>query len=299
MIYHYFLFSGFKQTIILEKFGLYAVAIFYILSGLTLSVVYSGRKIGFSYVASRVTRIFPLLWLASIGTMIVSQYWPGTRVVLLNFTGLFGFIDPTAYISTGAWSIGNELTFYALFPLLLIKKLYWPLFALLGAAFVYFAFFLIKSDVSLTDQWATYINPLNQAFLFAIGVGMARVKQKVNWMLFLFAGIVLFIFYPAVSKSDLVTGVSRLMMTVSVALICFAFYKAPTSQIKPLSMMGEASYSIYLLHPIVWAVVTQVISSYQVPVSIALTLIASYFTFHYFEKALHEWGKELFKSKSQ
>ncbi|KRB57286.1 hypothetical protein ASD98_03090 [Flavobacterium sp. Root186] len=71
------------------------------------------------------------------------------------------------------------------------------------------------------------------------------------------------------------------------------------SFIKPLSLLGEASYSVYLLHPIVFAIV-QIISKrfnisglYIIAMSIVSTLIISYFVYKYFEKYFIRRGNNL------
>lgn len=108
----------------LGRVGIYGVAIFYVLSGLTMYHVYAGRMDSLRQVRTffvrRAFRIFPLLWLVSIATLVLARKWPDPVTAFLNATGLFGFVDWDGYIALGAWSIGNELVFYALFPLVVL-----------------------------------------------------------------------------------------------------------------------------------------------------------------------------------
>ena len=68
MIYHYISWGAgpIGSEHLLGKLGIYAVSMFYILSGLSLGLVYYGRitsasDIG-SFMIKRVFRIFPLFW---------------------------------------------------------------------------------------------------------------------------------------------------------------------------------------------------------------------------------------------
>ncbi len=58
-------------------------------------------------------------FLEKIGLYGVSVFYVPNKI-LLNLSGLFGFVAFDKYIPTGAWSIGNELVFYAFFPIVLI-----------------------------------------------------------------------------------------------------------------------------------------------------------------------------------
>jgi len=111
------------------RLGIYGVSAFYILSGLSLAIVYNKKITNFNsikvFVIRRFFRIIPLLWFVTIIYLLVHripQYYlpiPSLNKLLLNLTGLFGFISPKSYFLTGAWSIGNELVFYSIFPLII------------------------------------------------------------------------------------------------------------------------------------------------------------------------------------
>src|SRR5690242_5248745 len=80
MLYHFFTWSGyfFSAGDFLGKTGIYGVAVFYVLSGLTLHIVYSRQLTCFdrslvAFAIKRIFRIFPLLWLVTIGTIIISK----------------------------------------------------------------------------------------------------------------------------------------------------------------------------------------------------------------------------------
>jgi peptidoglycan/LPS O-acetylase OafA/YrhL len=323
MIYHYLSWTlgKFSADTFMGRLGIYGVSIFYVLSGLTLYYVYydkmkPSKEDIVSFFKKRIFRIFPLLWLVTIVAIILSKKSPDFYSLFLNLSGLFGFIKWDTYFSVGVWSIGNELVFYAFFPFfILFSKSYKPLMALLAITilglYLYFAFNKLNQDLTLSEQWRNYVNPLNQVFLFLggflIGRFLHNVKIKNSIIItLLLLGLSLFIFYPVTGDTiNLVTGVNRLIFTACCFLICISFYKMtftlPKFIHKPLTLLGEASYSVYLLHPIVYSVtgIALTISSkylFHFPesvrriISVISTLIISYFVYQRFEKHFMKLG---------
>lgn len=326
MIYHYLTWSSgiFSADTFIGKLGVYGVSIFYVLSGLTLYHVYYDKMKPtkddiISFIKKRVFRIFPLLWLVTIVAIIFSGKVPDFYDLFLNLTGLFGFIKWDAYFSAGMWSIGNELVFYTFFPLFVLftksSKLLMTLFGLIiFGVYLYFAFIKLTPQKALSEQWRDYINPLNQVFLFLggflIGLFFYNIKIKNSIVIaLLICGLGLFVFYPVSGNTiNLVSGVNRLIFTACCFLICICFYKLtfrfPKFIHKPLTLLGEASYSVYLLHPIVYsltsialAVLGKYLFHFQFPPSVKMifavvsTLIISYFVYNYFEKFFVKLGK--------
>ncbi|WP_299057237.1 acyltransferase [uncultured Polaribacter sp.] len=321
MIYHYlsWILGRFTADTFFGRFGIYGVSIFYILSGLTLFYVYYDKMTPLkndltTFFKKRVFRIFPLLWLTTITAIILNKKIPNLSNLFLNLSGLFGFIKWETYFSAGVWSIGNELVFYVFLPIfILLHKAHKPIFVILNiilfSFYLYFAFIKLNPELTLTEQWTDYVNPLNQVFLFLSGflIGLLFRNSKVNNLIaffLLFIGLNLLFFLPAKKNViNLVTGINRLFFTFSCLLICFGFYKLtfklPNFIHKPLALLGKASYSIYLLHPIVYIIIIRVRNhTFDFPIlillilSISLTLIVSYFTYEYFEKYFIKLGKK-------
>jgi len=323
MIYHYlgWTLGEFSADTFMGRLGIYGVSIFYVLSGLTLYYVYyekmrPSKEDIISFFKKRIFRIFPLLWLVTIVTILLSQTLPDFTNLFLNLSGLFGFIRWDKYISTGVWSIGNELVFYVFFPFfILFIKRFKPLIILLVLVifglYLYFAFVKLNPDLTLSEQWKDYVNPLNQVFLFLGGflIGFllhdTKIKNSIIFFL-LFLAFVLFTYYPATGDPiNIVTGTNRLIFTASCFLICICFckltFKFPKFIHNPLILLGEASYSVYLLHPIVWlliSIASEIFGRYifYFPVSARLlfsvlsTLIISYYVYQYFEKYFIKLG---------
>lgn len=335
MIYHYlsWKYGNFSSASFFGKLGLYGVSIFYVLSGLTLYYVYykklEFKKLSvFTFFKKRFFRIFPLLWLVNIASLthlyFFEEYFPSPIVIFLNFTGLFGFVGWWAYLATGAWSIGNELVFYVFFPFFIYltkhKKLLMILLSvILFAIYLYFAFEKIQPNLSISAQWKDYVNPLNQVFLFLGGflLGKFFIEQKINnftVLCILAMSFLAFIFYPVYGDGvNLITGKERITFTLLCFTICLGFYKLsiklPIIIHKPLTLLGEMSYSIYLLHPIVWKFFNDLIfnsqnreykniigggyADYQVVMCLTITIIISYYVYKYFELYFMRLGRKI------
>lgn len=82
VFYHYLTwqkgvgFVGYGSSNFFGIFGVYGVSIFYVLSGMTLSLIYHQRILGrrsvLDFFTKRFFRIFPLLWVVTIATLILN-----------------------------------------------------------------------------------------------------------------------------------------------------------------------------------------------------------------------------------
>lgn len=327
MVYHYASWSGVElgAATVLGRLGVYAVSTFYILSGLSLGLVYRGRINGrgdvFAFVIKRVFRIFPLYWLtlclaialALVHSLTSGQaYAPDGWRLFLNFSLLFGFVEPTAYLTTGAWSIGNEMVFYALFPLILwvAEKSRWAFTVLLsltiGIGFL-FAYVWLDSSIPLADQWSVYINPFNQLLLFVAGIALAYMqpaqttKGRFIGALMLLTACAVFAALPATGDQIvLVTGAMRLVFFALCVMAVGGIYLSRLSLRGGgmiLSFLGEGCYSIYLLHPVVAGVVVGVGRKLGIaaPVgydlAVPATLLVAWMTYRWLERPMMLVGR--------
>ncbi|MEL7271429.1 MAG: acyltransferase [Bacteroidota bacterium] len=317
MVYHYavWTFGAYTSETILGKVGIYGVSVFYVLSGMTLFVVYKDKlqlTQLFSYAVKRVVRIFPLMWLSVFLTIfLLTKTYPDNKIIL-NLTGLFGFVARHEYIPTGAWSIGNELVFYTIFPVVLIftkrARLILELF-FIGSLIstIYFSFHVVPSFESLGAAWKVYIHPLNQLFLFLGGVLLAKYLYRYRglWpgLISILGGFLVFI--PVLAKGDLlniVSGINRFLYGLGCFLLCAGTLIIPLKKIKifhePLKLLGDASYSIYLIHPIVyWFLANHFFSkggsAWFLGTAVLTTLIISFVSYFFMEKYFIKLGKRL------
>lgn len=265
MVYHYnhWLKYPLGNIGLLNRLSYYGVSIFFIISGVSLYVTYKNYDFMIFknikvYLVRRVARIYPLLIVAIVFSIIYLNHYnqlPSMMKIIMNLTGAFAIFDYSGYIATGSWSIGNELFFYILFPfILLIKKLKYIfcIYAVSLACVMYYSFFLQYS-------WTAYINPMNQFFYFMNGIVLGIYTQKLRLdrkaIGLGIAGVLLFLMYPIAEwNQNEVMGLSRIILGYSSVLIVVLFVAMPSRNIghKLLFFLGEKSYGIYLIHPIIF-----------------------------------------------
>jgi peptidoglycan/LPS O-acetylase OafA/YrhL len=318
MVYHYFswTFHEYDSTTFLGVFGIYGVSIFYILSGLTLYHVYN-NKLDFSnlysFFVKRIFRILPLLWLSIFLNIFLLGQTYDLRTIFLNASGLFGFFDHDNYITAGAWSIGNELVFYSLFPMIIILnrwKHYWTeIFFILSLIIaIYFAFWGLNSSENLSHQWTIYINPMNQIFLFTGGMLIGKIigmkKSNIASLLLFIVCLLFIIFYPnSGDQINLVSGWNRIIYSFISFVLTISFLLIDTIIINKivdwgLTKLGHISYSLYLLHAIVFWTVAKFINRVEsqtlfLTICFISTIVTSYLSYNFLEMKFSKLGKRL------
>lgn len=276
MIYHLacWEFAEPNASEVLGRIGIYGVAMFFILSGLSMAFVYhayiKNLRTFFFFLLRRVFRIWPLLWIAvaavTFGNTIIKKEAIDWQLIFLNLTTLFGFLDPGAYINTGAWSIGNEMVYYSFTPIFLAiynrSRLNGNLLTSFSIGItIYFGFWVLDDTQSLASQWHLYIHPLNNLAFYCAGVALFynasrfSIPQPFVIPLMLIT-IISFTAWPA--NGDLiatVTGFNRIAFFVITVTFVLSVYKLTVSPHRlitgSLTTFGFATYGIYLLHPIV------------------------------------------------
>jgi peptidoglycan/LPS O-acetylase OafA/YrhL len=300
---------------ILGRLGIYGVSIFFILSGLSMAIVYNSYIKDFTtsiiFFIRRIFRIWPLLWIVCI-LIFMQQYTTGThswKLLFVNVTTLFGFIKPTAYIATGAWSIGNEMVYYAFTPIIVYlynkKNILGNLFLIICTAIgMLFAFYFLDSKIVLSNQWSLYVNPFNNLFLYVIGISIyynfkdVSIKQNIN-ILILLITTALFCFLPFHGDQILiVSGFGRIIFVVLSTTIVFCFYKLriklPLFISSILESLGLATYGIYLIHPVVYMFILKIENDFIYFSLISIvTIISSIISYKFFEIKFINLGKKV------
>jgi exopolysaccharide production protein ExoZ len=316
MLYHYqsWSFGHMDATSFWGRIGLYGVAIFYVLSGLTLYHVYEKRLTLqlmplIDFYLKRIFRLMPLLWLI-MGIYLITE--PSLREwdrILLNYTGLFGLLAWDKPIGVGVWSIGNELAFYICFPIFVFtakysKAAFTGICFLIVAIGAYFAFARISATAPLEQSWQDYVNPLNQLFLFLGGVTIGyffKYKEVSNLFAFIFmlVAAAVFTYYPANGETSvLVANINRFIFSACCLAVCFSMYKLPLSLPEWVNLLfqklGEISYALYLIHPLVYNELVKPLKLQPwtaILLASLITITISMIVYHFYEKAFIRMGQ--------
>lgn len=332
MVYHltgWVLNIKWESNSLLGKLGIYSVSAFFLLSGLSMAIVYNryitNVTTSIKFFIRRLFRIWPLLWICialSVIPFILKNGFTGIAdpwKIFINMTTLFGFIDPSNYINSGAWSIGNEMVYYALTPITIIlfnkKKLYGNFLLFISFSIsTLFSFLFLDVTKNLSDQWLIYINPFNNFVLYVVGVATYYNFNKIKITAFTFwtcliLSISIFLFFPVSGDQiNIVTGTNRIVFMIASFLLVLSFYKLPHEIERKIpkiisssfEQFGIATYGIYLLHPIVLFYWQRIIDRLHIHNDlvlffgcIILTIAASLISFNFIESKIMAIGKKI------
>lgn len=332
-VYHFSIFthvfSGAARDMVVVA-GIYAVQMFFIISGFCFFHLYADAPLRWStwrsFHIKRFFRIAPLYYLA-----VACSYWLDPPVyvgfdalkLLENLSLLFGLLHPNHAMVPGGWSIGLEYVFYLALPLLLLVTRYTVLLYALTAALIAWAvpytFGRVAAEVDW-DRFHAYVLIPNQAFLFLLGGIVAHVRRRVSVRLPVVFGVLplaAFVYAvtqlqaPFIDHLDVMVSMPR----VKYVLLCFftalvfALLKSPRSRAwKPLRVLGDWSYSTYLVHPYAWLMVSKLIPAsrdaahpqidgglLRLLCALATTLVISALTYRYLELPANRFGHRLAK----
>ncbi len=261
-------------------FGHHAVTAFIVISGFCLGLPAAAhqfqREIGWGmFMLRRVARILPPYYAALLLSLLVAwAYFPSPVGIHYDFSAHPRSIDVLAHllilhnvVGTGKinysfWSIATELQIYAGFPLLvsiLSKKRGW--WFALAAVVVSFVLSYVLVDTRLSRAY------VHLAGAFIVGVGASWVVSNVGRLRVvdilgriampvaitaLVALVTWTLFLPrSLYKAYILPHDFLVMIAVGAILI---WCSAPAGlmrmalEFKPLVWLGERSYSLYLLH---------------------------------------------------
>lgn len=271
----YHLLSG--PGLFLQSLGTFGVYLFFILSALTMMLVYSPTfqeqitKADLkNFYWHRFSRIFPLLIAVALINLLLSAPHSSFRLLagqsitaLLTGSGLFALQLPGFLSNTmGAWSLGIEVLFYLLFPVmcLLLATIRFLTLTLLTLCFIASQQMLMvllggfaRSDVH--RFWEHYSTMLTFVPFFMIGLMIFRATtiKRQAWLLPMFLCCVGIAGFSLAIPLDLfVTPGAYLFLTLLSAVTVLASYcsTVPRPLIGISSFLGNISYALYLTHPL-------------------------------------------------
>ncbi len=290
--------------------GKLGVDFFFVLSGFVMMHVHR-EHIGQpgawpAYAWSRVVRVYPVYWLyltlfvgmvgAGIGQ---SATFPASAAEWLSAYSLLRFspADQPLYV---AWTLFHEIAFYALFGLLILHRGLGPLALSAWALLCLWQF----QDVGTLppDAWLTYTALPNLHFLLGMGAHWLWRGGHAGWLALL-AGAGLLVAMPVSGLLQQPGG--GLGVGAGCALVlagaCALERRHAMRWPRALLAIGDASYSLYLLHLPLAGLVLKVLTGSGARQSMgglgsfALTMVATsclaWLAYHWVEAPLLRWLK--------
>ena len=273
-VYHLLMWLGFVEW---HSLGSYGVYLFFVLSGASLVYTYGGQFseksfVFWKFLGMRYARLAPLYILLMLLVLPWKIFKGGVtlslaKIFLMNGFFVFGFIDPAINsMLIGGWSLGIEFVYYFLFPIIIyfVLKSNTSIIFLLLATVIQFwwIYHTIGSASGYAENATAFHHP--QAFIayFVGGCILGNMRRRRKG----------FIFPAYVSATFIVCGffvIAALNLDgageellgfrgVLGFLLCFFLvWVAGEADLKnrhanTAQIFGEATYGLYLIHPIVF-----------------------------------------------
>ena len=284
----------------LTSYGHLAVDLFFAISGFVICLVVSRDTFNVqSFFIKRVFRLYPL-WLVMLTIFAITAWrWRGLQPrENLDFFLYSAALLPTQelpFYNVG-WSLQHEMVFY------LIAAVLVPFFGLIGLAA-----FLTASTLayhSLEMPW--YLSNLaSHHATFLAGVLAFLMRAPMARLRFFIPAIVGVTMFCALIVAGLFDW-----LPVALFFIMVAFANLHPNETtwwrKPMMALGDASYSLYLIHPMAFFTMSAIVSKIPFPlwsqepiriVCIAIIICASLISWRYFEKPMIRFGNHLAERK--
>ncbi|MDR6661108.1 acyltransferase family protein [Tardiphaga robiniae] len=242
------------------------VDLFFVISGFVMWITTENRnyQTAWQFWRLRIARVVPLYWAATLAYMAVAILLPSQLfsaamspwAVLSSFLfipswHLNGEIVP---IYTLGWTLNYEMYFYFVFGLCLLAKTR-------SARLVSFATFIIASVAfGIATDPATaigklYTNPMIIEFLAGVTIGALFNRFRPSFYSPA-VGIVLLLLAIAVIGSTTIVSLPRVIgygLPAAFSVMATLLIERPSRKhsLKIGTLLGDASYSIYLAHPFV------------------------------------------------
>ena len=230
-------------------YGAAGVDLFFVISGFIMANLAQGQTAG-EFARERISRIYPLWWIAALPWLLF--VWRGPFCVLSTLTlwPVYGDAHYLPVLKVG-WTLCLEVLFYAGVTLAIATR---PIIALAAYA-------LLLVGALTTPFPLLHFVGSPMALEFLMGIAVARLPRRRVFGLFVLAGPALLALTPAV-LGDLGSSLGpqwalqrAVEWGVPAALVVWgALSLESLFQHRMFNLpvaIGDASYSIYLFHPLI------------------------------------------------
>lgn len=286
---------------IIQDFGWFGVALFFLISGFIISDR-ARVETAAEFVLRRVLRIYPMLFVAvAISAAFVFPKPQITlKALLTNLTLVNYYIHPQVVMVGVAWTLVIEVIFYALttatqfargsphriaFNLAVVAACIWK-YAAFGTSFALFAGALTYLPVLVMGQTVYW--------------WLSRGQLSTAWGLgYLLAAYGVFLWGLRVMQPGFVPVTNSYAVSVAYALLLFiAMMRAPLRERRLVRFLSDTSYSMYLLHGLIGALVLGAVMKVgplwlAIAAAAAVSLAASYAAYRLVEIPFQRLARKL------
>jgi peptidoglycan/LPS O-acetylase OafA/YrhL len=276
------------------NYGWAGVELFFVISGFVICMTLERSSGLLDFARRRLARLWPAMLVCAAMTMAVAQFGPDQwKVGPLSFMSSILFIEPSLFgswfhqsglgwVDGVYWTLWIEVRFYLMAALLFVLFRRRFLAALTVVMLVSFAAGL--RDFHYPDRglaWLLLLPTFLPYFVFGVGVYRLNLAKRVtteNGLSLALSSFIIFVQgwlsfeYPAGGP----LGFAVVNALIIAAFLAFAFGSPILRPFgwRPLVRLGEASYSLYLIHSVVGIVLIERLSAIM-PWPLALALVTA------------------------
>jgi peptidoglycan/LPS O-acetylase OafA/YrhL len=220
--------------------------------------------------------------------LLLVRYWLPHAQLTLNFP---------------SWSISVEWAMYLLFPLLALlhRRFGWPILAAISFIGFCAVEYSLRFDSGYHGLWFLVNNPIRALPTFTLGVILSQVYDRFPFRNGVWLGMVAFALSIFAMVSHASTWIELGLFAASIWFTAAGYSTGSTTTFDRHTIfeeLGNASYSMYMLHVIFLIVFVQKLwpklfagspwTTYGVGVCVAVILV-SICCYHWFEKPMRRW----------
>ncbi len=314
--------------------GYNGVTIFFVLSAFILTVNYRERlklRSTLKYLTARAARILPVYYSVLAFVLLQTKLrdgsipaWSWKHLLLIQVW--YTDLNISMGLNGPAWSVGVELFFYLLFPILIFsfKKLLKTtkmsvVLTIIGVCLIGFFYFKFRNgpsdvgDTNSTHRWL-YRSPLTRIGDFIYGIGLAGIYmsvQKTNkvqkvWSALAYIALVAIVFMmyfttPRTAISwDLQYAIPAGVLILGLAMNQRSFLSRLLST-KAFLLLGEISFAFYLIHKVLpldnYLKNTSTFAVLYYLMNLAVLCAISYSLYHFVEKPSRKYINSQFANQ--
>ncbi|MDF0718786.1 acyltransferase [Kaistella sp. PBT33-4] len=295
------------------EIGKYGVDFFFVLSGFIITYTTANYvdnpKYSKKYILNRILRIYVPYLPVGLGIFIIYMIFPG----LSNSDREISWITSFTLLPHGnpalsvAWTLTFEMFFYSVFLLnFLSKKLFLGLLPLWTISIILINIFGINTHYKIFEIVFNWYN-----LEFILGVMVAYLAKKLTFFKYryVFGSALLFVFlftYLKYFHIQFFEFSLNILFALAASLFVFMgvrFWNFKINSKNIMMLIGNSSYSLYLLHDPIQSVLVRIIPKksiqlmllFELFVVIMLCCLTSYFYHIIFEKKLLVFLKKQMK----